>query len=565
MTLYDTLVAEGYGEPKSEPRAKPAGIVRCGTDRPYDAANAVSTVEVLDWLGIEHEPSNRGEMATCPGCGEHGALVCRDGGLKCLHDRCSGEGKQGFRSNVDIVAKVRGVEPREAVRLIGERFGLELISIESISGRKHANSVFDTGSVAAPPSDDDWVPNDADAPDAPPTSIHSADARQSTVKADEPLQGVADLSDEVIALIEARASGTEKPIPVPFADYQAATNGGIWCGSNETVVGLTGSQKSQFVSQKVVYAAREGVACLVLTLELTPAQFALRLLCDYSGVSWSRCEDGRATPTDIARIRAAKGDFDRLPIKVEYGLPQVFSPAALEFMIMRYRKQVQGPLYVVVDFAQLLGTEQQGQEARERVGSVFYGLQGVARRTGVAMTAVSSTARQNYALLSDVEQAAKLYIEKGVRLVGNPSAVLAAAKESGEAEYASDTLWVLCKWPTRLDNGDSLILAVQGKRRFGPCTWFAMASNNGRLHEYHVDSMSDLPTVERDHGGVPKVDDDEIETRVLEYVRTGKAKSRRNARDMVKGNKGRIEAVWDALVEDGRITKTDSGTWEVAQ
>jgi len=156
LSIYDTLVAEGFGEPKSEPRTKPANIVRCGTDRPFDAANSVNTIEVLDWLGIEHEPSNRGEMAKCPGCGEHGALVCREGGLKCLHDRCSYEGKQGFRSNVDIVAKVRGVEPREALHFIGERFGLEL--------RKPTTSKLE--SVRAP--DGDWVPTDADAPDAPP-------------------------------------------------------------------------------------------------------------------------------------------------------------------------------------------------------------------------------------------------------------------------------------------------------------------------------------------------------------------------------------------------------------
>lgn len=531
MSLLDTLAIEGHGEPAPKPRTKPAGVSRDGTDRPYNAANAVDTVELLDWLGVEHEPSDRGEMARCPGCGEHGALVGHNGGLKCLHDRCSNEGKAGFRTNVDIVAKVRRVEPREAVTLIGEQFGLAL-------------------QKATPPKRMVSVSNPANEP---------------VKDTGEPLQGVADLSDDVISLIEARANGTEKPIPVPFADYQVATNGGIWCGSNETVVGLTGSQKSQLVSQKVVHAAREGVACLVLTLELTPTQFALRLLCDFAGVSWSRCEDGRATETDRAKLRGAKADFDKLPIKVEYGTPQAFTPATLEFMIGRYRKQVPGPIYVVVDFAQLLGAEQQGQEARERVGSVFYGLQGVARRTGVAMTAVSSTARQNYALLSDVEQAAKLYIEKGERLVGNPAAVLAAAKESGEAEYASDTLWVLCKWPARLEHGDSLILAVQGKRRFGPCTWFAMASNGGRLHEYHVDSMSDLPAVERERGGKPKVGDDAFAERILSYVSQNRVTSCRQVRDHVTGSNGRIQTVWRDLVEACRLVKSDGGVWTVPQ
>src|SRR5690606_40360019 len=74
-------------------------------DSIFSRVREVSTVAVLDWLGIEYNDKH----ATCPGCGEDGALICKDGGLKCLHNRCSHvgpAGHPGFRSNVDIVTAV---------------------------------------------------------------------------------------------------------------------------------------------------------------------------------------------------------------------------------------------------------------------------------------------------------------------------------------------------------------------------------------------------------------------------------------------------------------------------
>lgn len=71
----------------------------------FREANALDTIHVLDLLSIAHSSSTRGEMATCPGCGEDGALVCEKGGVKCLHDRCGTAGppaNKGFRTNVDL-------------------------------------------------------------------------------------------------------------------------------------------------------------------------------------------------------------------------------------------------------------------------------------------------------------------------------------------------------------------------------------------------------------------------------------------------------------------------------
>jgi hypothetical protein len=412
------------------------------------------------------------------------------------------------------------------------------------------------------------IPNTGEPPaydDGPYLDEHAPPGLQSP-DGEAELSPVADFTAGVIEMIERRAEGKEPPVPVPFADYAAALDGGLRPGVT-TIVSTTGASKSQFVAQQLRHAGKCGIPSLLISLELTQQQATTRLLCDCAGVSWSKCEKGQASALDVAALRSVKAELDALPISVEYGRPQRYTVTDVAIHVAALRKKnPTDRAFVAVDFAQLVGTENKG-DLREKFGSVMYDLQSIARTYDVAMMAVSSTARANYSLLADIEQSAKLTVEHGERIVGNPTAILASAKEAGEAEFASDVLWVLAGWPTRLANGDHLVIAAQAKYRWsGVKRWFAMANHGGQLHEFRVDSMDDLPEVERKSPGIPKVDDNEITARVLDYVRTGKATSRRNARDNVTGNAGRVEQTWDELAAAGRIQKADSGIWEeVAQ
>lgn len=115
MSLLEDLTGDQPSTRASRRRDLRSGHV------PFAAANAVNTADVLDWLSIPHDEKH----AQCPGCGEDGALICRNGGLKCLHDRCNNDGPKnypGFRSNVDIVATVEGITPLDAATRIREHF-----------------------------------------------------------------------------------------------------------------------------------------------------------------------------------------------------------------------------------------------------------------------------------------------------------------------------------------------------------------------------------------------------------------------------------------------------------
>jgi hypothetical protein len=106
----------------------PRSINGAGAPSPlFRQANDVPVRDVLDWLGLID-----GDELMCPGCRERGAVEGRESvavleranGLKCSHDRCADKGKNGLRSNVDLVSEVRGVKPFEAAKAIAEHFGL---------------------------------------------------------------------------------------------------------------------------------------------------------------------------------------------------------------------------------------------------------------------------------------------------------------------------------------------------------------------------------------------------------------------------------------------------------
>jgi hypothetical protein len=92
------------------------------SDSPYARANAVSPIEVAEWIGVvdlEGHP-------TCPGCGSTSGIAVLNHGFKCSHNRCSSKGRAGFRTNVDLVAECKGIPPHEAVARLSERFSLHL-------------------------------------------------------------------------------------------------------------------------------------------------------------------------------------------------------------------------------------------------------------------------------------------------------------------------------------------------------------------------------------------------------------------------------------------------------
>jgi replicative DNA helicase len=262
-------------------------------------------------------------------------------------------------------------------------------------------------------------------------------------------QRVGAFLDEAMRRMEARASGTERPVPVPWKGVAEALGGGLWPGLF-TVVGNTGSGKTQFALQLALEAAKADVPVLYIGLELGTVDLSARLIGLLAGVKWSGLYLGERHAVDGLRTRHAPAveELRTLPFHLEFGGPFGWSYGELEGKVRTLREAYpepngkgSRPMLVVLDFLQLVaGTD--GEDIRERIARASYAARSVARSMDVAVVLVSSTARENYAALDGAKDG------KGPGLgEGSPRRLVGLGKESGEIEYACDAALVLASEP----------------------------------------------------------------------------------------------------------------------
>ena len=531
MSLSDDLEAEvGPVKPKLGPK-KNTGNNNHSGESWFDIVNAVDTGAVLDALDVEHDD----KRVKCPGCGEgmdgtDVALV--EGGYKCSHDRCANKGKNGFRTNVDVACEVLNKTPQEAVLWLAEKFNIDL---------RQTQTSTDDGEGAKQPL---WG-------DGGPKEDHGRQHEAAPV---------ASSIDDAIELVRRRQSGEDAPIPMPFPDYSAAIDGGLYPGL-QVLISTTGGLKTQLASQQLLHAAQQGIPCLFVSLELSKPKVTIRLLAQLAYLSWSRAMKGQFTDEQFQAFKNARTMLATLPIEIKTGKPYVYSSADLSRDVDRFRtKHPTGRAFVVVDFVQLMKCDEAHAETRERVGRVIYDLQVIAEARGLVITAISSTARANNSLLlTDIKRFANLKFEDGKKIVGNPWVLLSLGKEAGEIELGSEYQLVIAKWPTKLDNGQEVNICAFAKYRLNHCRWFAVYADHGRLVEFPCESWDDLPKLPDPPKGAIKeaTPPDKIEQAILDYVdaHPGEVTCKTGFRQYVTGTNGEVDAGAARLIARNAIVK----------
>lgn len=260
--LEERLQAQGHPDYQLKGESKPKAVRSNGEASMFELANRVDTVQLLDRLGISHEETGRGEMATCPGCGESGALVCKEGGLKCLHDRCAHAGprdKPGFRNPVAIVETAKSLDGKGAARWICESFGIPI-------PERKTNGREDPGDPHR------------EAPDVPP-------GEEPPVGGGRPREGSAPttrartLADIVDAW---REEGSLARVPTGIAPLDRLSRGGLAVPWRVIIVGAPSAGKtavSIIVADRLARAAdAAGMVVGILGVDEEPDDLAVRLL-----------------------------------------------------------------------------------------------------------------------------------------------------------------------------------------------------------------------------------------------------------------------------------------------
>jgi hypothetical protein len=337
----------------------------------------------------------------------------------------------------------------------------------------------------------------------------AAEEAERRAKARAELEGerVGTFTAEALARMLARARDEERPIPLPWPSLASALGGGLWPGLH-VLVGNTGTGKSQLALEAALKAASKGTPVLYVGLELGKVDLVARLAGLLTNRKWSRLflgrnSEGHPDPSELLRIESdVTRELADLPFHLTFGPPNGWDYTTLHSKALAMREMypetigpdgtpIAGsrPFLVVLDFLQIVGSpdERGHEELRERIGRASYQGRAVARDLNAAVVLVSSTARDNYAIL-----------DNGDPETVRPGTLVGLGKESGEIEYSADSVMVLVReWFKREHNpmhdDESLVHVAVAKVRAGGPEWRMLAFNGGRFREVRAEERARIP------------------------------------------------------------------------
>jgi hypothetical protein len=382
------------------------------------------------------------------------------------------------------------------------------------------------------------------------------------------------LEKSTLDSIGRRKAGIDKPVATPFREYNACLEGGYFAGLH-TTVGGTGSHKTELACATCSQAIDDGTPVIYVSLELEKEQVFTRIVARRAGIPWSKIWLGRYADQELELIKAEAVKMRGKPFRVIEGNAGGWSSSNLHDIVKEARKSYPaGPLFIALDFLQLVGANLgERVELREKIGSTAYRGKQLAREFGASILLISSTARDKYSLLTSALKDAGLstmHAPHGgtVKTILNPQVLVGLGKESGEIEFAADSVTVIAKWPTRLDNGDGLLVLAVPKLRYGRESWCVLVARGGtQLAEFPCQTIDELPEVVDKRGGKEPVSDDDLVTRVVQSVakNPGRLKS---ANDIVKHTVGNGKKLYDAIKIarcDGLITVASDGSFTTGE
>jgi len=334
------------------------------------------------------------------------------------------------------------------------------------------NDLLKEGRAPADPSEGAEVVTE------PPKPLHDA-PRLDTMIAD------------AISRIERRADGSERAIPTPWPLMNEQLGGGFWPGMHVLVSG-TGAGKSTWCLQAALHAARHKTPTLYIGLELDRFQLVTRLLGDAAEpwVAWSKLYEGKASAEEIERTKCAVDRLQGLPLHLTFGDPTGWAADELNRLCAELRAEYPdaGPILIVLDFLQLVGGDK-GEPVRERIQRAAYAARSAAREYNAAILILSSAARDKYRLLSgDPSSAQPIGLGHDTedtparRFIANANELVGVGKESGEIEFAADSVTAAIRVKAEGDEPRRVIFAT-AKRRSGAPSWSVLRFNGHRFSE----------------------------------------------------------------------------------
>ena len=346
--------------------------------------------------------------------------------------------------------------------------------------------------------------SETDAGDAARATAQALDAMQAKANAGNAPPSWPETVKGALRTMARRCQGLERPVPTPWPGVSDKIAGGWWPGLY-TLASATGTGKTQWAIASAISAARwfvseheqeteerkrQGLAPLedgpqrvaYVALELGDVELVARMfgvMAAEAGIKpedvgakypirWSSLFFGKVPLETLVALDARFGaELAALPLHVETADAIGWSYLDLRNLARRYR-----PRFLVLDYSQLVSPPagQHRAELRETIGNVAKVARDLARRQGLTILALSSTARSNYGAVDGASAEPDDNGKKAKALPlgeGDAARLIGLGKESGEIEFTADVVLALARSREQQEEGAERVM------------WLAIAKGRG--------------------------------------------------------------------------------------
>jgi replicative DNA helicase len=224
--------------------------------------------------------------------------------------------------------------------------------------------------------------------------------------------------------------------------------GGLECGSLVTIGARPSMGKTAFTLGVALANALCGTPTLFFSLEMSREEIGARLLAMEARVSVDQQRSGRLSVEQWTRLHEARDRLETLPLVIDDRSSPTVADVRLAAKAMRAK---QGLGLVVLDYLQLIASQQREERREIEVRKVAEGLKGVAKNFGCVVIAA---AQLNRLLEGRTEK----------------RPILSDLRDSGGIEQAADVVAFLYRHEVYFPSTDQVGIAeiIVRKNRSGP-------------------------------------------------------------------------------------------------